>query len=125
MRLHHPYSRVSPAGRCAYARRCTLRQFAGGISWALSSKPFSSSRTTISRERRSCAAITGASEQNIKKGDQVTLEYQLMKTGLAEPFATKSASAKAGENGEDLLSPLIEQTATEVLGAVRSLTAAE
>jgi hypothetical protein len=98
---------------------------AGGISWALSSKPFSSSRTTISRERRSCAAITGASEQNIKKGDQVTLEYQLMKTGLAEPFATKSASAKAGENGEDLLSPLIEQTATEVLGAVRNLTAAE
>ena len=70
-------------------------------------------------------AINGASEKNIKKGDQVTFEYQLMKAGVAEPFATKSASAKAGENGEDLLSPLIEQTASEVLGAVRNLTAAE
>jgi hypothetical protein len=70
-------------------------------------------------------AITGASEQNIKKGDQVTLEYHLMKTGLAEPLATQSASAKATENGEDLLSPLIEQAATEVLGAVRNLTAAQ
>jgi hypothetical protein len=78
-----------------------------------------------SAQQEAMDAITGASEQNIKKGDQVTLEYQLMKTGLAEPFATKSASAKAGENGEDLLSPLIEQTATEVLGAVRNLTAAE
>ena len=76
-------------------------------------------------QQEAMEAINGASEQNIKKGDQVTLEYQLIKTGLAEPFATKSASAKAGENGEDLLSPLIEQTATEVLGAVRNLTAAE
>ena len=78
-----------------------------------------------SAQQEAMEAITGASEQNIKKGDQVTLEYQLMKTGIAEPFATKSASAKASENGEDLLSPLIEQTATEVLGAVRNLTAAE
>jgi hypothetical protein len=70
-------------------------------------------------------ALTGASEQNIKKGDQVTLEYRLMKAGVEQPFATKSAMAKASANGEDLLSPLIEQTATEVLGAVRNLTAAE
>ncbi len=70
-------------------------------------------------------AISGASEQNIKKGDQVTLEYQLMKMGLEQPFATNSASAKAKEKGEDLLSPLIEQAAIEVLGAVRNLTAAE
>lgn len=70
-------------------------------------------------------AITGASEQNIKKGDQITLEYQLMKAGVVEPFATKSSSAKASEKGEDLLSPLIEQSAIEVMGAIRNLTAAE
>jgi hypothetical protein len=70
-------------------------------------------------------AITGASEKNIKKGDQITLEYQLMKAGVVEPFATKSSSVKAGEKGEDLLSPLIEQTAIEVMGAIRNLTAAE
>jgi hypothetical protein len=70
-------------------------------------------------------AINGASEQNIKKGDEVTLEYQLTKAGAVEPFATKSSSAKAKQKGEDLLSPLIEQTAIEVLGAIRNLTAAE
>lgn len=70
-------------------------------------------------------AINGASEKNIKKGDQVTLEYALMKPGIEEPFAIKSAEAKAKANGEDLLSPLIEQAATDVLSAVRHLTAAE
>jgi hypothetical protein len=70
-------------------------------------------------------ALNGASEKNIKKGDQVTLEYQLLKTGQTEPFASKSAEAKASENGEDLLSPLIEQAAIDVLSAVQNLTAAE
>jgi hypothetical protein len=76
-------------------------------------------------QQEAMEAITGASEKNIKKGDQITLDYQLMKAGVVEPFATKSSSAKASEKGEDLLSPLIEQTAIEVMGAIRNLTAAE
>jgi len=76
-------------------------------------------------QQEAMEAINGASEQNIKKGDEVTLEYQLTKTGAAEPFATHSASAKAKMKGEDLLSPLIEQTAIDVLGAISNLTAAE
>jgi hypothetical protein len=76
-------------------------------------------------QQEAMEAITGASEQNIKKGDQITFEYQLMKAGVVEPFATKSSSAKASQKGEDLLSPLIEQTAIEVMGAIRNLTAAE
>jgi hypothetical protein len=78
-----------------------------------------------SAQQEAMEAINGASEQNIKKGDQVTLEYLLMKPGVEQPSATKSASAKASQKGEDLLSPLIEQAAIEVLGAVRNLTAAE
>ena len=78
-----------------------------------------------SAQEEAMEALTGASEKNIKKGDEVTLEYQLMKVGLVEPLAAKSASAKAKAKGEDLLSPLIEQTATEVLNSVRNLTAAE
>ena len=80
---------------------------------------------TQNAQQEAMEAITGASEQNIKKGDQITLEYQLTKIGVAEPFATKAASAKASQKGEDLLSPLIEQTAIEVMGAIRNLTAAE
>ena len=76
-------------------------------------------------QQEAMEAINGASEQNIKKGDEVTLEYQLLKAGVVEPFATKSSSAKAAQKGEDLLSPLIEQSAIEVMGAIRNLTAAE
>ena len=76
-------------------------------------------------QQQAMEAINGASEQNIKKGDQVTLDYLLMKPGVEEPFAAKSTSAKASQKGEDLLSPLIEQAAIDVLGAVRNLTAAE
>lgn len=76
------------------------------------------SAATQSAQEEAMAALNGATQANIKKGDQVTLEYKLMKPGLAAPFATKSAAVKAEENGEDLLSPLIEQTATEVLTAV-------
>jgi hypothetical protein len=76
-------------------------------------------------QQEAMEAINGASEQNIKKGDEVTLEYQLTKTGATEPFATHLSSAKAKAKGEDLLSPLIEQTAIDVLGAIRNLTAAE
>jgi len=76
-------------------------------------------------QQEAMEAINGASEQNIKKGDEVTLEYQLTKAGVTEPFATHSSSAKAKAKGEDLLSPLIEQTAIEVMGAIRNLTAAE
>lgn len=80
---------------------------------------------TQNAQEEAMEALNGASEKNIKKGDQVTLEYALMKPGDELPFAAKSAAAKASENGEDLLSPLIEQTATDVLSAVRNLTAAE
>lgn len=76
-------------------------------------------------QQQAMEAINGASEQNIKKGDQVSLDYLLMKPGVEEPFAAKSTSAKATQKGEDLLSPLIEQAAIDVLGAVRNLTAAE
>jgi hypothetical protein len=76
-------------------------------------------------QQEAMEAINGASEQNIKKGDEVTLEYQLTKAGVTEPLATHSSSAKAKAKGEDLLSPLIEQTAIDVLGAIRNLTAAE
>ena len=63
-------------------------------------------------------ALSGASQQNIRKGDQVVMEYKLLKPGVATPLVTKSASAKAEQNGTDLLSPLIEQAATEVLTAI-------
>lgn len=69
-------------------------------------------------QEQAMAQISGASQSNIRKGDQITFEYTLMKPGQSAPFTAKSTVVKATENGQDLLSPLIEQTATEVLTRV-------
>ena len=61
------------------------------------------------------AAMSGVAQSNIKKGDQVTLTYQLHRTGSATPAAGAELKAKAEEAGQDILSPLLEKMATDVL----------
>ncbi len=76
-----------------------------------------------SAQQDAMEALGGAAKSNIKKGDQITLEYKLVKPGVAEPIAAQSAVAKAKESGEDLVSPLIEQAATQVLTVISQPTA--
>ena len=71
-----------------------------------------------SAQQEAMEALGGAARSNIKKGDQVTLEYKLVKPGDAQAVVAQSGVAKAKENGEDLVSPLIEQAATAVLTAI-------
>ena len=71
-----------------------------------------------SAQEEAMEALGGAAKSNIKKGDQVTLEYKLVQPGVEKPVAASSAIAKATQNGEDLVSPLIEQAATQMLTAV-------
>jgi hypothetical protein len=78
-----------------------------------------------SAQQEAMEALGGAAKSNIKKGDQITLEYKLVKPGVAEPVAAQSAVAKAKETGEDLVSPLIEQAATHVLTAISQVAAAQ
>ncbi len=78
-----------------------------------------------SAQQEAMEALGGAAKSNIKKGDQITLEYKLVKLGVTEPIAAQSAVAKAKESGEDLVSPLIEQAATQVLTAISQPVAAQ
>jgi hypothetical protein len=71
-----------------------------------------------SAQEEAMEALGGAAKSNIKKGDQITLEYRLVRPGDEKPVATASVAGKAKENGEDLVSPLIEQAATAVLTAI-------
>ena len=61
------------------------------------------------------AAMSGAAQNNIKKGDQITLVYKLYRPGNSTPIGGQELKAKAEESGEDVLSPLLEQAATDVL----------
>ena len=53
----------------------------------------------------------------IKSKDDVTVQYQLVVTGQSAPVAQNSLKGKAKSDGEDVLTPLLQQTAGEVLGA--------
>jgi hypothetical protein len=71
-----------------------------------------------SAQEEAMDALGGAAKSNIKKGDTITLEFKLMQPGLETPVAASTVVAKATQNGEDLVSPLIEQAATQVLTAI-------
>ena len=59
------------------------------------------------------AGFTG----QIKSKDDVTVQYQLIPTGQTAPVAQNSLKGKAKSDGEDVLTPLLQQAATDVLGA--------
>jgi hypothetical protein len=54
----------------------------------------------------------------IKTKDDVTVDYQLYPTGQGQPKLQSSLKAKAKADGEDVLTPLIEQAATNILTEV-------
>lgn len=61
------------------------------------------------------AAIQGVAG-SIKAKDEITLEYKLAAPGKeTEPRLTNAVKAKAKKDGEDVLSPLIEQAATAIV----------
>jgi hypothetical protein len=61
------------------------------------------------------AAMTGAQQSNVKKGDTIVAEYVLTAPGNPAPVKQNSLERKASQNGEDLISPLLEQIATDVV----------
>ncbi|MEO8016861.1 MAG: hypothetical protein ABI769_03530 [Pseudomonadota bacterium] len=77
-----------------------------------------------SAQQEAMEQLGGAAKTNIKKGDQVTFDYKLVKPGDAQPVVAQAIVAKAKENGEDLVSPLIEGAATAVLTAISQSAAA-
>ncbi len=62
-------------------------------------------------------AVTQLSQFNgqIKSKDDVTLDYQLYPSGQAQPKLQNSLKGKAKSDGEDVLTPLIQQAATAIL----------
>jgi hypothetical protein len=66
----------------------------------------------------STAIYTAASASgNVKSKDEITLDINVQQTGGATAL-TKQYKAKAKSNGEDIISPIIEQAAQAILDAV-------
>lgn len=81
----------------------------------------SSAATQVAMEADRKAAmesLTSSQSGTIKAGDQMSLDFKVQKLGDVAPVVAKTLNGKATADGEDLLSPLVEQMATDVLGAV-------
>jgi hypothetical protein len=55
---------------------------------------------------------------SVKAKDEMQLEFRLEQPGAAAPLLTKKVQGRARSDGEDILTPLIENVATEIGGAV-------
>jgi hypothetical protein len=75
------------------------------------------SATAAAAQQQATAQMTGAQQTSIKSGDTVTLDYKLVAPGQSAPFKSETLQGKAKVDGEDVLSPLIEQLAASVVGA--------
>jgi hypothetical protein len=73
------------------------------------------SASAMSAQQDMMERMTGAQKQTVKAGDSVTFEYRLVAPGSAEATKADKLSLKAKNDGEDLLSPLIEQVANAVV----------
>ncbi len=59
-----------------------------------------------------------AATSNVKAKDEITLEAKMNQTGNSAAVLTKQAKAKAKSDGEDIISPVVEQIAQAVFNAV-------
>lgn len=75
------------------------------------------SAAAMSAQQQAMNQLSGFNGQ-IKSKDDVTVEYQLVATGQSSPLAQNSLKGKAKSDGEDVLTPLLQQAATSVLSEV-------
>jgi hypothetical protein len=71
----------------------------------------------LSTQQQAMNQLSGFNGQ-IKSKDDVIVDYQLYPAGQAQPKLQSSLKGKAKSDGEDVLTPLIEQAATNVLTEV-------
>jgi hypothetical protein len=66
------------------------------------------------------SAVSGMAgvASTVKARSEITFEYRLMASGNASPVLANAIKVKAKEDGEDVISPLVEQAATDILAQV-------
>ncbi len=75
----------------------------------------------IAGQVASTAVYTAANmSANVKSKDELTLAYKLVAPGNNAPVVGNTLKAKAKSDGEDIISPLIEQAATAIMNAANA-----
>jgi hypothetical protein len=68
-------------------------------------------------QQEAMGSLMQAQAGSVKAKDEISLQYQLVTIGGAKPVIEDTLSAKAKQDGQDLLSPLVEQLATVAVTA--------
>lgn len=92
---------------------------AGGMGGAVAAQAAGTAASVASQQaqQQAMSQLAGLNGQ-IKSKDDVSMEYQLVATGTTSPLAQNTLKGKAKSNGEDVLTPLLAQAATEVLNKI-------
>jgi hypothetical protein len=91
----------------------------GGVGGAMAAQTagMAASVAAQAAQQQAINQLSGFNGQ-IKSKDDVTMQYQLVRTGETSPVAQNTLKGKAKSDGEDVLSPLLQQAATSVLTEV-------
>jgi hypothetical protein len=87
----------------------------GGNMNGMIASQVASTAITAGAQQDYAAAMAGAQQSNVKAGDTVTVEYTLTKVGATAGLKPVALQAKAKQDGEDVIGPMLEQVATAVL----------
>ena len=71
--------------------------------------------STVATKSQVKLTTAGDLALTIKAKDEVTLEYSLLNVQTQATATTGKIKAKAGKDGEDILSPMLEQSVNAVL----------
>jgi hypothetical protein len=72
---------------------------------------------TQSMQQQAMDSLMQTQAGSVKAKDEISLQYQLVTIGGAKPVLEDTLTAKAKQDGQDLLSPLVEQLATVAVTA--------
>jgi hypothetical protein len=108
MKMAAPVASMTPMGAMAHGM--------GGV-MAAQAASAAASAAAMSAQQQAMSQLAGFNGQ-IKSKDDVAVQYQLFPTGQDKAVLQNSLQGKAKSDGEDVLTPLIEQTANSVLAQV-------
>jgi hypothetical protein len=108
MKMASPVASMTPVGMMAHG--------VGSVAAATAASAAASAAAQAAQQQ-AISQLAGFNGQ-IKSKDDVTVLYQLVQTGQAAPIVQNSLQGKAKSDGEDVLTPLLTQTANTVLTQV-------
>jgi hypothetical protein len=108
MKMATPIANMTPMGMMAHGM---------GSMVAMSAASAAAQAAAQQAQQQAISQLSGFNGQ-VKSKDDVSVQYQLVQTGQTAPVVQNALQGKAKSDGEDVLTPLLQDTANTVLNTV-------